>query len=321
MNIRLFFFALAGCALLFSWCASFALWRAAERGDEIIQLEPRVFGALEVVAIGTGTAYENPTRRGPCIAVGSDESLWLVDAGRGVAEGLRAAAIPVVQPTTILLTSLLPENTTGLDDLLLTGFRQGRSQPLRVIGPPGTEAFARALEKAHMGAAAALADALELPLSGATFEVLETRGDFHDEQGQITVTAAEIPGGPVPGLAWGFQRNAHRVVVAGTGWGIDSLVAFSDGAALLVHEAVFIPTAQDAENAGIELNLAPLDRERPLHVSINDIGQIAQHARVRALALVRLRPPPLYDFRFKTIVGRSYDGEVLVPEDSEDIWP
>lgn len=321
MNIRLFFFAIAGGALLLSWCASFVLWRAAERGDEIIQLEPRVFGPLEVVAIGTGTAYENPTRRGPCIAVGAGQSLWLVDAGRGIAEGLRAAAIPVVQPTTVLLTSLLPENTTGLDDLLLTGFRQGRSQPLRLIGPPGTQVFARALERAHAGAVAALADSLGLPAAGATFDVLETLGDFREEQGQITLSAAEIPGGPLPGLAWSFQRNAHRVVVAGTGWGVDALVAFADGASLLVHEAVFIPTAEDAENAGIELDLAPLDRERPLHVSINDIGPIAQRARVSALALVRLRPPPLYDFRFKTIVGRRFDGDVLVPEDSEDVWP
>ena len=56
MNIRLAVFAVAGAALLLSWCASFALWRAAERGDEIMQLEPRSFGPLEVVAVGTGTA-------------------------------------------------------------------------------------------------------------------------------------------------------------------------------------------------------------------------------------------------------------------------
>jgi ribonuclease Z len=321
MNIRLFFFAIAGGALLLSWCASFVLWRAAERGDELIQLEPREFGALEVVAIGTGTAYENPTRRGPCIAVGAGESLWLIDAGRGIAEGLRAAAIPVVQPSTVLLTSLLPENTTGLDDLLMTGFRQGRSQPLRLIGPPGTQAFASALEQAQAVAAAALVDHLALSAAGATFEVLEAYGDFREEHGPVTLTAGEIPGGPLPGLAWSFQRKAHRVVIAGTGWGVDELVEFADSASLLVHEAVFIPTAEDAENAGIELNLAPLDRERPLHISINDIGPIAQRAHVRALALVRLRPPPFYDIRYKTIVGRRYDGKVLIPEDSEDIWP
>jgi ribonuclease Z len=321
VNVRILVFAVAGGALLLSWCASFVLWRAAERGDEIMQLEARAFGPLEVVAVGTGTAYENPTRRGPCIAVGAGDEVWLVDTGRGVAEGLRAAAIPVAQPKTVLLTSLLPENTTGLDDLLLTGLRQGREQPLRLIGPRGTLEFARALQRAHAPAAAALAEQLALDPAGATFEVVEADSSFREERAGLTITAGEIPGGPLPGLAWSFQRNANRIVVAGTGWGTDALVAFSDGAALLVHEAVFIPTAADAENAGIELDLARLDRERVLHVSINDIGAIAQRARARSLALVRLRPPPLYDFRFKTIVGQTYEGKVLIPEDNEPLYP
>jgi hypothetical protein len=229
VNVRILVFAVAGGALLLSWCASFVLWRAAERGDEIMQLEARAFGPLEVVAVGTGTAYENPTRRGPCIAVGAGDEVWLVDTGRGVAEGLRAAAIPVAQPKTVLLTSLLPENTTGLDDLLLTGLRQGREQPLRLIGPRGTLEFARALQRAHAPAAAALAEQLALDPAGATFEVVEADSSFREERAGLTITAGEIPGGPLPGLAWSFQRNANRIVVAGTGWGTDALVAFSDG--------------------------------------------------------------------------------------------
>jgi len=321
MNMRISLFAIAGGALLFSWIASFVLWRAAERGDEIMQLEPRDFGVLEVVAIGTGTAYENPTRRGPCIAIGSGQTVWLVDVGRGVAEGLRNAEIPIVQPGTVLLTSLLPENTTGLDDLLMTGFRQGRSEPLRVIGPPGTAELARSIEQAHAYGAATLAEQLALAPAGATFEVLEVDGDFREEVEGLTIESGIIPGGPLAALAWSFQQGSSRVVITGTGWGEDALVEFADRAALLVHEAVFIPTAQDAENAGIELNLQQLDRERELHTSINDVGPLAQRARVGAVAIVRLRPPPLYDFRFRLIVGRNYDGDVLVPEDGDTIWP
>lgn len=321
MNVRIAIFALAGGALLFSWCASFMLWRAAERGDEIMQLEPREFAALEVIAVGTGGAFENPARLGPCIAVGAGKNLWLVDAGRGIAEGLRAAAIPVSQPTTVLLTSLLPESTMGLDDLLLTGFRQGRSERIRLIGPPGTHEFARSLERAHAAAANALAEQLALDPAAAGIDAIEVHGDFREEADGIVIAAVAIPDGPLPGLAWSFQRNANRVIVAGTGWGEETLVEFADGAALLVHEAVFIPTREDAENADVEFDIEQLDRERALHVSINDIGALAQRARVRALALVRLRPPPLYNFRFKMIVGQSYDGEVLIPDDTDLVWP
>lgn len=321
MNVRLTIMGVAMGALLLSWCASFALWRAAERGDEIMQLETRAFGPLAVVAVGTGTAYENPIRRGPCIAVGSGEQIVLVDAGRGVAEGLREAAIPVAQPGTVVLTSLLPENTLGLDDLLMTGFLQGRSAPLRLVGPPGTERLARAIEAAQAPAAAALGDRLALDPAGATFAAVETGGDYEEERETLSLRAAAVPGGPLPGLVWEFRRNTHRVVVAGTGWGGDAIVEFARDAALLVHEAVFIPTAEDAANAEIELDLEQLDRERTLHVSLNDIGGVAQRARVRAIALVRLRPPPLYDFRFRSIVGRSFDGDVLIPSDGDDVWP
>ena len=50
-----------------------------------------------------------------------------MDAGRGVAEGLRLSKIPVSQPGTVLLTNLMPTNTQGLDDLIFmlqnTGFK------------------------------------------------------------------------------------------------------------------------------------------------------------------------------------------------------
>ena len=321
MNGRIALFAIAGGALLMSWCASFVLWRAAERGEEIMPLEPRAFAALEVIAVGTGTAYENPSRRGPSVAVGTGEEVWLVDAGRGVAEGLREAAIPVHQPTTVLLTSLLPVNTLGLDDLLLTGFRQGRSQPLQLIGPPGTLEFAAALERAYAGAAAALARELALDPSAARIEAREVPALFEATLGDLRVDATPLSGGPLPALAWSFQDAAQRVVVTGSSWDSDAIVEFAQGAGLLVHEAVFIPTAEDAANAEVELDIAQLDLERPLHVSINDVGALARRARVKQLALVRLRPPPLYAFRFQSIVGRSFDGEVLIPGDGETIWP
>ena len=45
---------IAALALLMSWCASFVLYRAAERGEEVMQLQPREFEGMQVVAVGTG---------------------------------------------------------------------------------------------------------------------------------------------------------------------------------------------------------------------------------------------------------------------------
>lgn len=321
MNARIAALGVAALALLMSWCASFVLYRAAERGDEVMQLEPRTFEGLQVVAVGTGTAYENTDRRGPSIGVGIQQHVWLVDAGRGLAEGLRQAKIATRQPSILFLTSLAPENTAGIDDLLMTGFLQGRTEPLQVIGPPGTVALAEAIEAATADGRRAWVEALEFPESGARLAATEVTDAYEIEIENITIRSGEISGGPLPALAWSFKRNARRIVISGTGWGTDSLIEFAQGADLLVHEAVFIPTAEDAKNADIELDIEPLDRERLLHTSINDVGEVAQRAGVAALGLVRLRPPPLYEFRFKSIVGQKFDGDVLIPADGDDLWP
>ena len=87
-------------------------------------------------ALGTGGGYENPDRRGPALALGLGADVVLVDAGRGVAEGLRAAQIPVAQPRLVVLTSLLPENTVGLDDLLQTAPGEAKVKTVGTVARP-----------------------------------------------------------------------------------------------------------------------------------------------------------------------------------------
>ncbi|NIY12011.1 MAG: hypothetical protein GWN02_28750, partial [Gemmatimonadetes bacterium] len=120
MNLRLVAFFVVLAVVIASW----ALTCAARRADRVIAgvapLDPRAFARLTLVTLGTGGAYENPNRAGPCIALALGDEIALVDAGRAVAEALRGAKIPVAQPRSVYLTSLLPENTVGLDDLLLT---------------------------------------------------------------------------------------------------------------------------------------------------------------------------------------------------------
>ena len=58
-----------------------------------------------------------------------------------------------------------------------------------------------------------------------------------------------------------------------------------------------------------------------VHTSLNEVGALATTTRARGLALVRLRPPPFYEFQYRTIVRRSFDGTVLVPEDGDALYP
>lgn len=318
-HFRLVGFLLVLGVAVASWVITCGTWRLEQVAAGVVPLDPREFPVLTVITVGTGGAYENPARGGPATAVALDSRLVLVDAGRAVAEGLRGARIPLPQAEAVLLTNLLPENTVGLDDLLLTGWLLGREAPLRVYGPPGTAALARALAAGHAGGVRARAGALELDEAGAGLEVVEIGDGWSADFGDLQVRAAELPGGPLPALAYRFQGRGRSAVVAGSGWAPDALVELARGSNLLVHEATSVPPPELAGELGVSAER--LRREAALHTQLEAVGTLAARAGVDALALVRMRPPPVYAIQVTGVVGERFAGRVLVPEDGDELSP
>ncbi|MFP6662259.1 MAG: hypothetical protein VCB78_12465 [Myxococcota bacterium] len=321
MSARLALFGFLAGMLVVGWGGACVMLRAATVGENVMPLEAQSFAPLEVITVGTGSAYENPERLGPATGIGSGEQLVLVDAGRGVAEALRYAGIPVWQPTTVFITNLLPINTTGLDDLLLSGWLVGRSEPLRLVGPPGTQEFATALQAAHRRGAAGLGDALALPSEGVRIEAFDVSGGYSETLGDLHISAGELSGGPLSALAWRFEVGEDSVVVSGTGWGPDDLVRFASGVDILVHEAVYVPPPEDIESAGIVADPERLRREAALHTSILDVGDLARRAGVHTLVVTRMRPPPFFDIQVEMIIDDAFSGRLEVAADGDRYTP
>jgi len=321
MNARLILFLILAVVMSVSWLSTCVIFRAAELGEMLGPIEKRSFSELTVVVIGSGSGYENPDRFGPSLAIGWDTNILLVDVGRGVAEGLRRTRIPLAQPRTILLSSLMPENTVGLDDLLLTGWRQPRAEGLKVIGPVGTAELVAGLLEAHRIGIQAEIEGLGLPPAGAEIEAVEIEeGWSHDFEG-LKVTAGALPGGPTPAFIWRIEKDDRTLAIAAHGWAPDAVVSFARGADTLIHEAVIVPEAEGAEEAGVLVDPELLRKEAALHTLLEDVGAVAKRARVASLVLVRMRPPPFYDFQVKGFVGRSFDGSVTIPTDGEEFEP
>ena len=247
--------------------------------------------------------------------------MLLIDAGRGTAEALRKVQIPVSQPEIVLITNLFPHNTLGLDDLLLTGWLESRSTPLRLIGPPGTAEFAEGIRAAYRSGRAAQETGLGLPPEGGMLEVLEVEDGWSEEVDGLRISAGELAGGPTRALAWKLEHSGRTVVVSGTGWADDALVSFASGANMLVHEAVYIPPPEDIEDAGVIAKPERLRMEAALHTSILNVGKLASQARVETLVLVRMRPPPFFEVQVTSIVGRDFEGDIVVPEDGTELTP
>ena len=321
-QFRLIGLALALAVAAFGWALTCAAWRFDRVAAGVVPLDPREFPGLSVVTLGTGGAFADHNRRGPAIAVASGSEVVVVDAGRGIAESLRAAKIPVSQPFAIALTSLLPENTVGLDDLLAEAWLAERSEPLRLIGPPGTAALGREIEAALRPAAQAWLEARDgRAVKPPGFAVEEVADGFALERGAFSLRAGALPGGPVQALAWRFEWRGLAVVVSGAGWAPDALASFAQGAQLLVSEAAFLPTVEQAREMGIEEDPERLRRAATLHTGVDAVGEIARRAGVKTLVLVRLRPPPVYDLQVTSVVDDRFEGRVIVAEDGEEITP
>jgi ribonuclease BN (tRNA processing enzyme) len=235
-----------------------------------------------------------------------------------VAEALRRARIPVEQPGAVLLTSLAPENTVGLDDLAATRFRSGRAQPLRVVGPPGTRALARALAEAHAAARTALAASIGLPAEGGDLAPEEVAEEWTGGSGGLALRAAPLAGGPFPALAWRVEAQGRALAVTGAPFASERAAALARGADALVAGAVF----GDAVRAAIEAGAADpgrIQREAALQLSLADAATLAARAGAGRLVLVRLQPPPLFHFQYQRAAGRDFAGPVVVAEDGDEI--
>lgn len=305
------------------WFVTCANWKVEQVARGVRSFDERSFDKLTVIAVGTGGPYENQDRLGPSIGVAFGTDLVLVDAGRAVAEALRKAEIPPAQPKLVVLSSLAPESTAGLDDLLLAGWINGpRAQPLRLVGPPGTIALARGIEAAHAVGIAAQAAALGLPADGARFDAAEVAGPFREERGGLVVTAAPLGGETIPALIWRFEAKGRSAVVSGTSVDPEAQIAFATGADFWVHEAVH----GESVRAGIEAmgetdpdGAKRLEREAALHADLEQAATEANRAGVKTLVLVRLRPPPVLAWQYERLVGQRFGGNVIIPEDGDEI--
>ncbi|MEN8159531.1 MAG: hypothetical protein ABFS41_05590, partial [Myxococcota bacterium] len=191
------------------WVFAFLSKRFEKVAAGVAALPRAEFERFTLVTLGSGGTFENHWRRGPALAVGQAEDLVLIDAGRGVSEALRAAAIPVEQARLLLLTSLAAENVLGLDDLWLTGWLRGREEALVVHGPPGTRALVDGLTRALAGQADALAAAWALGPGGRAVEVHELTGPTTLSWGSLTATGGPLAGGAQPTLSWRVEAGAR----------------------------------------------------------------------------------------------------------------
>lgn len=146
--------------------------------------------ATEVILLGTGTPYPDPSASGPATAVVVGGRVFLFDAGPGVMRRLKAANLPISGPEALFITHLHSDHTLGYPDLMLTSWVMRRRAPFPVYGPRGLQRMTDHLLAAYSEDISIRTNGLEQEVAGGyRVDVHEIRGGVVYEKDGVRVTA------------------------------------------------------------------------------------------------------------------------------------
>ncbi len=285
---------------------------------------------LSVTFLGTAASVPSRGRGVAATLVARGGDRWLVDCGEGTQRQLLRSGLGLIDIDLVLLTHLHADHVLGLPGLIKTYGLRNRERALRIVGPPGFEAFMQRLGPVigRTPFPLILVDAGPAVVhdgEDVQIEAFHTDhsvpslgyGIYEDDRPGVfdvpTATALGVPSGPLfgelqrgrpvtlesgvtvtPDSVMGPPRDGRAVVLSGDTRPCDATREMADQVDLLVHEGTFLTA----------------DRERAVetrHSTAAEAAEIARDAGVTLLALTHLSS------RFMPREARS-EAEAVFPD-------
>ena len=282
-----------------------------------------IYDGLKITLCGTSSPLPAPGRAQACIAVETPKHLYLVDAGSGSAATANLAGVPTEKLRGILLTHFHSDHISDIGDFNLNSWVAGRPQPLQVIGPDGVDRIVEGLNIAYE-----LDRGYRVSHHGAEFlnpelGILQSRsikeGVIVDEDG-LRITAFEVSHPPIePAFGYRLDYGGRSVVISGDSLVTDKIVEISDGADVVLHDAMELQLVQTAENvlrnAGVTRTATVLHDIQDYHATTEDLQRLVDEAEIGLLALYHLVPAPRNAMAVAAF-NRSIPEGALITEDA-----
>ena len=296
---------------------------------------PTLPDGLHVALCGTGSPFPDPTRAGPCTAIIAGERLFVVDAGEGSARNMGYMGLPLGKMEALLVTHFHSDHIDGLGPFMLQHWGMATATaPLPIIGPTGVDTMVDGFRAAYVfdygyrvahhsekimpsGGSGGKGVPFALPPvgQGDTVVVLDDKG--------LKITAFRVNHAPIePAVGYRFDYKGRSVVITGDTKLTPSVATVSQGADILVHEALqpklvnILGAEFEAKNMG---NLAHVMRDiLNYHTTPEEAAAQANAAQVKHLVYNHIVPPMPIKFAYPAFVGdaaKFFGGPITVGED------
>ena len=265
--------------------------RGAEPLPDSKSLRVYVCGSASPLGMGQAQA---------CIAVVTPEHFFLIDSGAGSTDNISRLSLPTSELDGLLLTHFHSDHIAEIYEINLNSWVQGRPQPLTIYGPQGVAEVTngvnatyrqdRIYRTGHHG------EDLLPPALGVLAHKTIVPGIILDD-GDLKITAylAEHP--PIhPAVGYRFDYRGRSVVISGDSNVTGETLKIVDGADLLLHDALSLPTVTALSEA---LGAVGQSRQSKIvsdvmdyHASTDSLIVLAEQSNVDMVAFYHLVPVP-----------------------------
>lgn len=257
-----------------------------------------------------------------CIAVVTPEHFYLIDSGAGSTDNINRLRLPTQRLQGLLLTHFHSDHIAEIYEVNLASWVQGRPQPLTIYGPQGVDEVTNGVNAAyrqdriyrtgHHGE-----DLLAPALGVLEHKTIAPGVILEDGELKISAYVAEHP--PIePAVGYRFDYRGRSVVISGDGNVNGDTLKIVDGADLLLHDALSLPTVTALSEA---LGTAGQTRQSRIvadvidyHASTDSLIELGENANVDMVAFYHLVPVPMNTV-LEDIFKRGVPDNFLLAED------
>lgn len=280
------------------------------------------FDGLKITLCGTSSPIPAPGRAQACVAVETPEHLYIIDAGSGSAATANLSNVPMEKLRGILITHFHSDHISDIGDFNLNSWVAGRPEPLQIIGPTGVERIVdgfnmayeldRGYRVAHHGAE------LLNPELGTLQSKTIAEGVIVDQDG-LRITAFEVSHPPIePAFGYRLDYGGRSVVISGDSLVTDKIVEISNGADVVLHDAMSLQLVRGAagmaRTTGNTRLATVLQDIQDYHATTEDLNRLSSEAEIGQLALYHLVPAPRNAMALRAFSNDIPEGALLTED-------